>query len=101
MNISSEELAEQLKQHFKAIYKTSQKPAIVRFKKRREGGRILNITFEHPAAEWPAVSYELMNSALLILHHAGLIGYGANTVVLNDGLVQTGKLSDPGQDATV
>ena len=101
MNISSEELAEQLKQHFRAIYKSSQKPAIVRFKKKREGGRILNITFDHPAAEWPTVSYELMNSALLILHHAGLIGYGANTVRLNDGLMQTGILTDPGIDATV
>jgi NAD(P)-dependent dehydrogenase (short-subunit alcohol dehydrogenase family) len=101
MNISSEELAEQLKQHFRAIYRTSQKPAIVRFRKRREGGRILNITFEHPEAEWPEVSYELMNSALLILHHAGLINYGANTVRLSDSLIQTGKLADPGQDATV
>ena len=101
MNLSSEELAEELKQHFKAIYKTSQKPAIVRFKKRREGGRILNITFDHPAAEWPVVSYELMNSALLILHHAGLISYGANTVRLSDGLMQTGKLADPARDAKV
>jgi len=101
MNISSEELAEQLKQHFKAIYKTSPKPAIVRFRKRREGGRILNITFEHPAAEWPVVPYELMNAALLILHHAGLINYGANTVQLNDSLIQTGTLGDAGQDAVV
>jgi hypothetical protein len=101
MNISSEELAEKLKENFKTIYKISPKPAIVRFKKRREGGRILTITFEHPAAEWPSVSYELMNAALLRLHHAGLIGYGANTVQLKDGLLQTGRLSDPGQDAVV
>lgn len=101
MNMTSEELAEKLKDNFRNIYRTSQKPAIVTFKKRREGGRILNITFEHPAGDWPAVSYELMNAALLILHHAGLIGYGANTVRLNDGLMQTGILSDPGRDAVV
>ena len=101
MNISSEELAEKLKENFKRIYRTSPKPAIVTFKKRREGGRILSITFEHPEGEWPVVSYELMNAALLILYHAGLIGYGANTVQLKDSLIQTGKLSDPGRDAAV
>lgn len=94
MNMTSETLAEQLKENFKSIYKTSPKPAVVKFKKKREGGRILNITFEHPAAEWPVVSYELMNSALLILHHAGLINYGANTVRLSEGLMQTGPLGD-------
>jgi hypothetical protein len=101
MNMTSEALAEQLKENFRTIYRTSQKPAIVCFKKKREGGRILNITFDHPAAEWPVVSYELMNAALLILHHAGLINYGANTVRLSDGLVQTGPLGDVGQDAVV
>lgn len=101
MNISSEELAEKLKANFKRIYRTSPQPAIVTFKKRREGGRILSITFEHPAGEWPVVSYELMNSALLILHHAGLIKYGANTVRLSDRLLQTGTLADPGRDAVV
>ena len=101
MNMTSEELAEKLKENFRTIYRTSQKPAIVTFKKRREGGRIVNITFDHPAAKWPAVPYELMNAALLMLHHAGLINYGANTVRLSDSLIQTGKLADPGQDATV
>lgn len=101
MNISSEELAEQLKENFKTIYRSSPKPAVVTFKKKREGGRILNITFDHPAAQWPVVSYELMNSALLILHHAGVISYGANTVKLMDRLVYSPPVSEPGQDAVV
>jgi hypothetical protein len=81
-----EDLAIILKGLFKEIYKGAQKPVILRFNRVREGGRILELEFVHPA-KWPEAPYTEINAALLSLHHAGFIVYGANTITLNDTLL--------------
>ncbi len=99
MNRSPKELdafALQLKALFATLYKTSQKPAILRFRKVRVDGRVTEIVLDLPG-DWPAPSFEQINSALLALHHAGLIMYGANSIRLNEALVADAA-STPGAD---
>lgn len=83
-----DDLSQQLKALFAGIYRSSHKPAIVRFKRKRDGGRLIGIEFTH-AAKWPAAPFAEMNAALLALHHAGFIKYSANTITLTDKLLQS------------
>ena len=39
--------------------------------------------------EWPEASYPEMNAALLSLHHAGYIFYGANSITINEKLFES------------
>jgi hypothetical protein len=55
--------------------------------KQFQNGRRIGIFFRY-SGNWPKASYEEMNSALLALHHAGYIVYGASAITLKERLFE-------------
>ena len=87
MSVKLNTLAHQLKGNFAEILKHNFQESKLRFVKKREAGHVSTITFVYPG-KWPDVSYSEMNAALLALHHAGYIFYGANSVTINAKLLE-------------
>ena len=88
MNVQLNMLAQQLKITFAGILKRNFEDSKLRFYKKREAGHVSTISFAYPC-EWPNASYVEMNTALLALHHAGYIFYGANSVTINKTLLES------------
>lgn len=82
MEIKLNMLARQLKTAFAAILRYNVQEPKLRFFKKRLAGHVSELSFVYPR-EWPHASYTEMNAALLALHHAGYIFYGANSVTIN------------------
>jgi hypothetical protein len=88
MSVTLNVLAQQLKVTFASILKQNHEATKIRFEKKRLAGHILAISFTYPC-DWPQASYPEMNAALLSLHHAGYIFYGANSVTINEKLFES------------
>jgi hypothetical protein len=87
MNVHLSMLAQQLKTTFATILKQNFQESKLRFYKKREAGHVSTLSFAYPCS-WPSASYNEMNKALLSLHHAGYIFYGANSVTINETLLE-------------
>lgn len=88
MSVTLNVLAQQLKVTFATILKQNHDAPKIRFEKKRFAGHISTISFTYPC-KWPEASYPEMNAALLSLHHAGYIFYGANSVTINEKLFES------------
>ena len=87
MNRTITPLAQELRSIFACALEEIQPERQIKFSRRRLKINRTGFSFSY-SANWPQATYQEIDAALLALHHAGYIIYGANTITLKDTLLE-------------
>ena len=80
-------LAQELRSIFARALEEMHPDRQLKFSRKRLKINRIGFCFSY-SANWPQASYAEIDAALLMLHHAGYILYGANTITLKDSLLK-------------
>ena len=79
-------LAQELKSIFACALREIQPDRQIKFSRKRLKINRTGFAFSY-SAKWPQATYDEIDAALLLLHHADFILYGSNTITLKDTLL--------------